>query len=176
MMYWKQGFYDEPQAGAVEISEEYYNQLLAGQSEGKQIVENVEGYLVLIEYKPSIEELKAIKLNELRVYDSSDAVNQFSIDNVSGWLNKSTRVGLMNSISVEQASGRTETSIWLGDTRLTLSIEKAVDMLQQIELYALACYNVTQGHIRTINQLEIKEEIEAYDFRTGYPGKLNFAG
>ena len=49
-------------------------------------------------------------------------------------------------------------------------------MLQQIELYALACYNTTQGHIKAINQLETKEEIEAYNFKTGYPGKLSFLG
>ena len=49
-------------------------------------------------------------------------------------------------------------------------------MLQQIELYALMCYNTTQGHINAINQLETKEEIEVYNFKTGYPGKLNFIG
>lgn len=175
-MYWNNGFYDTQVNGAIEISGEYYNQLLSGQSTGKMIVENEKGFPILIEYESTIEELRIRKLGELQTYDASDAVNQFSINGVAGWLNKSTRVGLMNSISVEQASGRTDTSIWLGDTRLTLSIEKAVDMLQQIELYALACYNVTQGHINAINQLETKEEIEAYDFRTGYPGKLNFTG
>ena len=49
-------------------------------------------------------------------------------------------------------------------------------MLQEIELYALACYNVTQRHINSINQLYTKEEIEAYNFKTGYPGKLSFTG
>lgn len=175
-MYWKDGFYDEPINGSIEITGEYYHELLSGQSAGKLIVENDEGYPILVEYEPTIEELRTQKIDELRTYDASDAVNQFSINGVAGWLNKSTRVGLMNSISVEEASGRTDTSIWLGDTRLTLSIEKAVDMLQQIELYALACYNATQGHINAISQLETKEEIEAYDFRTGYPGKLNFTG
>lgn len=175
-MYWKQGFYDTKVNGSVEISEEYYNQLLSGQSAGKMIVENKKGFPVLVEYEPTIEELRAQKLDELRTYDASDTVNQFSINGVSGWFNKSTRVGLMNSISVEQASGRTETSIWLGDALFVLPIDKAVDVLHQLELYALACHNVTQGHINAINQLETKEAIEVYDFRTGYPRKLNFAG
>lgn len=175
-MYWKQGFYATKVNGSVEISEEYYNQLLSGQSAGKIIAENKKGFPVLVEYEPTIEELRAQKLNELRTYDASDAVNQFSINGVSGWFNKSTRVGLMNSISVEQASGRTEASIWLGDDLFVLSIDKAVDVLRQLELYALTCYNVTQGHINSINQLETKEAIKVYDFRTGYPGKLNFSG
>ena len=86
------------------------------------------------------------------------------------------QVPLMNSISIERESGRSETTIWLNDAKLVLSIEKAIDMLQQIELYALACYHTTQGHIKAINQLETKEEIEAYNFKTGYPGKLSFFG
>lgn len=175
-MYWNNGFYDTQINGAVEINEEYYQELLSGQSAGKLIVENDEGYPILVEYEPTIEELRTQKIGELRMYDASDAVNQFSINGVAGWLNKSTRVGLMNSISVEETSGRTETSIWLGDTLFVLTIEKAANMLRQLELYALTCYNVTQGHINAINQLETKEAIEVYDFRTGYPGKLNFAG
>lgn len=176
MKYWKKGFYDESLDGAVEISVEYWQELLNGQSVGKLIVENEEGYPVLVDYVPAVDEIRVQKLAELRTYDASNSVNQFIINGVSGWLNKNTRIGLMNSITIEKEVGKAETNIWLGDTLFVLSIEKAVDLLQQVELYALACYNVTQGHIRAINQLDTKEEIEAYDFRTGYPGKLNFAG
>ena len=175
-MYWKNGFYDVPIDGAVEITEKYWKELLDGQSIGLIIVENEKGYPILKEYEPTLLELKARKIAELQAYDASESVNSFSIGNVSGWLNKSTRVGLMNSISIERESGRSETTIWLNDAKLVLSIEKAIDMLQQIELYALACYNTTQGHIKAINQLETKEEIEVYNFKTGYPGKLSFWG
>ena len=176
MKYWKQGFYDEPVNGSIEITEEYYSQLLAGQSAGLLIVESKKGYPILVVHEATIEEIRAQKLDELRLFDSSEAVNQFSINGVFGWLNKNTRIGLMNSISIERETGRSETSIWLGDTQFILSIEKAINMLQQIELYALACYNVTQRHINSINQLYTKEEIEAYNFKTGYPGKLSFTG
>ena len=103
-------------------------------------------------------------------------MNQFSINKVFGWFNKSTRVGLANSINIEREVGRSKTNIWLGDTLFILPIEKAIDMLCQLELYALTCYNVTQGHINIINQLETKESIEFYDFRIGYPKKLSFTG
>lgn len=176
MKYWKNGFYDEPVDGSVEIMDEYYNQLLAGQSTGLIIAESKKGYPILVVHEATIEEIRAQKLDELRLYDSSDMVNQFSIDNVFGWLNKSTRVGLMNSINIEKEAGRSETSIWIGDTKFVLSIERAIDMLQQLELYALACFDTTQRHTKAIQQLETKEEIEAYDFKTGYPGKLSFAG
>ena len=175
-IYWKNGFYDVPIDGAVEITKKYWQELLDGQSAGLIIVENEKGYPILKGYEPTLLELKARKIAELQAYDSSELVNSFSIGNVSGWLNKSTRVGLMNSISIERESGRSETTIWLNDAKLVLSIEKAIDMLQQIELYALACYNTTQGYINAINQLETKEEIEAYNFKNDYPGKLSFFG
>lgn len=171
MKYWKQGFYDEPIDGSVEITEEHYQELLAGQSAGL-----IQGYPILVVYEATIEETRAQKLDELRLFDSSQTVNQFSINGVLGWLNKSTRVGLMNSINIEKEAGRSETSIWIGDTKFVLSIERAIDILQQLELYALACYDTTQRHINAINQLETKEEIEAYNFKTGYPRKLNFTG
>ena len=126
-MYWKDGFYDTPQEGAIEITKKYWQELLDGQSAGLIIVENEKGYPVLKEYKQTLLELKAQKISELQAYDSSESVNSFSIDNVSGWLNKATRVGLMNSISIERESGRSETTIWLNDAKLVLSIEKAID-------------------------------------------------
>ena len=94
MKYWKQGFYDEPQEGSIEITEEYYNQLLVGQSAGLFIAESKKGYPILVVHEATIEEIREQKLDELRLHDSSEAVNQFNINGVFGWLNKSTRVGL----------------------------------------------------------------------------------
>lgn len=176
MKYWKNGFYDEPIDGSVEITEEHYQELLVGQSAGLLIAESQKGYPILAIYEPSIEEIRAQKLNELSLYDSSDMVNQFCIDNTRGWWDKATRVGLMNSIAIEKGTGRSETNIWLGDTLFVLPVEKAIDMLQQLELYTLACFDTTQRHTKTIQQLATKDEIETYDFRTSYPGKLSFSG
>ena len=176
MKYWKNGFYDEPIDGSVEITEEYYQELLAGQSTGLIIAESKNRYPILVEYEYDIEEAQKMKVSEIRLYDSSEEVNQFCIDNTHGWWNKATRVGLMNSIAIEKGTGRSETNIWLGDTLFVLPVEKAIDMLQQLELYALACFDTTQRHTKTIQQLVTKDEIETYDFRTSYPGKLSFSG
>ena len=104
MKYWKNGFYDEPINGSVEITDEYYNKLLNGQSAGLQIVENNNGVPILIEYEFTIEDIKNQKLKSLREYDASKSVNQFCINNILGWLSKSDRVGLMNSIYIWTAS------------------------------------------------------------------------
>lgn len=122
----------------------------------------------------TIEELRAQQVNDIIAYDKSDAVNQFYILESPMWLDKEMRVGLMNSINIEKAAGRTETNLWFGGVCFSFPIEQAIGMLNALELYALDCYNTTQRHIAAINALDTKEEVEAYDFTVNYPDKLNF--
>ena len=68
MKYWKQGFYDELVDGSVEIMDEYYNQLLAGQSAGLIIVESKNGYPILVEYEYDIEEVQKMKIYLQKVF------------------------------------------------------------------------------------------------------------
>ena len=68
MKYWKNGFYDELVEGAVEITEEYYNQLLNGQSAGLLIVDNQNGYPILVEYEYSFEDVIKNKVTEIAGY------------------------------------------------------------------------------------------------------------
>ena len=63
MKYWKNGFYDEPVDGSVEITDEHYNQLLDGQSNGLLIVESKNGYPILVEYEYDIEEVRKMKIS-----------------------------------------------------------------------------------------------------------------
>lgn len=174
MKYWKQGFYDEPTDGSVEISEEYYIELLDGQSSGKEIKEDTNRYPILVEHEYSIDDVKSLKISETTSYDQSDAVNSFTLNNVPMWFDKSTRVGLMNSISIEQAAGKTETALWHHATRYVMLISDAIAILNALELYALNSYNVTQSHIATVKGLDTKGEIESYDFTQGYPERLHF--
>ncbi|KAA4057693.1 hypothetical protein F3F49_28775, partial [Bacteroides ovatus] len=109
MKYWKNGFYDEPQEGSVEITEEYYQELLADQSAGLLIVESKKGYPILVEYEYDIEEVIKMKISEIQSFDKSNNVNSFKFKGESVWLDKSTRVGLFNSISVEKETGKTDT-------------------------------------------------------------------
>ncbi len=94
--YWKQGFYDEPQEGSVEITEEYWQELLDGQSSGKEIRENESGYPVLVDHEYTLDELKEMKIADINAYDKSDAVNSFTLSGKRMWLTKEDRVGLVN--------------------------------------------------------------------------------
>ena len=162
MKYWKQGFYDEPVDGSVEITEEYYQELLAGQSAGLIIVESKNCYPILVEYEYDIEEVRKMKISE--------------IQRKSVWLDKSTRVGLFNSISIEKNAGKTHTILWYDAIKYIIPIPDALAMLNEIEMYALNCYNVTQSHIAAVRSLQTIQEVENYNFKIGYPVKLNFPG
>lgn len=91
------------------------------------------------------------------------------------WLDKDTRVGLMNSINIEKAAGRETTTLWLNNINLTIECDMAIQMLSALELYALACYNKTAEHKNTISNLETIQEVNDYDYTIGYPEKLNLS-
>lgn len=59
MKYWEKGFYldQNKEKTRTEISDEYWKQLLDGQSKGKVIVNNENNYPVLEDYKPSQKEV-----------------------------------------------------------------------------------------------------------------------
>ena len=176
MKYWKQGFYDEPVEGSVEITEEYYQELLAGQSTGLIIAESKNRHPLLVEYEYDIEEVRKMKVFEIQSFDKSINVNSFKLLGKSMWLDKNTRVGLFNSISIEKEAGKTETVLWYDAVKYVIQIPDALDMLNTLELYALNCYNVTQSHIAAVRALQTIEEIENYDYTIGYPEKLSFPG
>ena len=123
---------------------------------------------------PTLEEIKAQKVDEILAYDSSSAVNEFSIGGVPMWLDKATRAGLLLRFEAEGKVGRTETTLWNDGQSYTLPLEQAQQILIALELYASACYDNTQSHIAEVQKLDSKEAVEAYDYTTGYPQKLLF--
>ena len=123
---------------------------------------------------PTLEEIKANKVEEILAYDSSSAVNEFSMSGLPIWLDKTTRAGLLLRFEAEAKAGRTSTTLWYNGLPFTLPLTYAQEILIALELYASACYDNTQSHIAEVQKMESKEAVEAYDYTTGYPAKLNF--
>lgn len=113
-------------------------------------------------------------ISKINLYDSSSSVNEFTVSGSPIWLDKATRVGLRLRFESEIAMGITNTVLWYEGVKFELETENAIKMLFAIELYASACYDNTQKHIANVNALETIEEIENYDYTTGYPEKLRF--
>lgn len=86
-------------------------------------------------------------------YDSSPAVNGFMLNGNNVWIDKATRVGLMNSIGIERAAGREMTTLWFGGYAYTIPCDIAINLLSAIELYALQCYTITAEHQHQVSVL-----------------------
>ena len=115
---------------------------------------------------------KKFKIAEIAAYDTSDKVNGFMLNGQTVWLDKATRVGLMNSTTIERDLGSETTELWLGEHNLIIKCDLAIQLLQQLEVYALKCFNVTATHKKEVNSLSTIEEINSYDITKDYPDKL----
>lgn len=128
----------------------------------------------------TLETAKAHITQEITDYDKSNAVNQFFLGDIPLWLPKDTRMGLMNSITMEknvQMARNVETpmtTLWYGDYHFELPCDLALQMLTALELYALECYNVTAQHKANIGEMMSVEDILSYDYTARYPEKLHF--
>lgn len=125
--------------------------------------------------KIKLQQVKQDKLQEIDTYDLSSAVNGFMLNGLLVWLDKATRVGLMNSTTIAKAAGQETTTLWLGGLKLVVDCDKAIQLLSALEMYALECFNVTASHKAAVNELTTIEEVEAYDYKEGYPKMLEMS-
>ena len=111
-------------------------------------------------------------LAEIEKHDTSPAVNGFMLNGQRVWLNKDTRVGLMNSTQIAKAMGKKTTTLWFGGMQIEVNCDKAIGLLSALEMYALECFNVTAAHKKAVAELNTVEEVLGYDYTKGYPEQL----
>ena len=111
-------------------------------------------------------------LEQIDKYDTSPSVNGFMLNGQRVWLNKDTRVGLMNSTSIAKAMGKKTTTLWFGGMQIEVNCDKAIGLLSALEMYALECFNVTAAHKKAVAELNTVEEVLGYDYTKGYPKQL----
>lgn len=121
----------------------------------------------------ALDVIKEMIINDIIEYDRSPEVNVFSLNGIDLWLDKDMRVGLMNSTTIQKAAGRAETILWLDDIQLVIPCDTAIMFLGALEMYALGCFNKTAEHKKKIAAMTDIEDIIKYDYKTGYPEKLD---
>lgn len=122
----------------------------------------------------TLEDAKSERISKIEAYDRSVAVNMFTVNGITMWLDKATRAGLLLRITAEQAMGETVTTLWFGTIKFEIPIERAFNMLYAIEIYASGCYDKTAAHKAAVEKLDSIEAVDAYDYTAGYPMKLTF--
>lgn len=129
----------------------------------------------------TLEEAKEMLLAEIDAYDTSSSVNGFILNgmlipwskNDPNSPNVEKRMGLRQNIADKVALGEENISIWLKGMSFTMPCAQAEVLMRSIENYAYECFNVTASHKQAVSQLTTIEEVKAYDYKTGYPEKLN---
>lgn len=136
------------------------------------------GFEEWVEPEPTPEELlaraKNAKIAELEAYDASEAVNSFTVNGKQMWLDAQTRQQLRISLDAMRDAGRETVTKWFDGQAYAFPTVVWYEMLNAVEVYAADALNVTEGHRAAILALGTVEEVEGYDFTSGYPERLVF--
>lgn len=134
------------------------------------------GYTKFVEPMQTEDELLkqaiAAKIEEIREYDKSTEVNSFSLDGFNAWINREDRIGTRKAIELVKSGGKQECEIWLQGVQLKVNCDLALRLLDEVGRYAYDAYNCTQSHIHAVGLLKTIEEVNNYDYKKGYPKKL----
>lgn len=126
---------------------------------------------------------KKAKIAEIAAYDTSSSVNGFILNgmlvpwskNDPNSPNVEKRMGLRQNIADKVALGEENIAIWLKGMSFTMPCAQAEALMRSIENYAYECFNVTAAHKVAVSELTTIEEVEAYDYKTGYPKMLEMS-
>lgn len=122
----------------------------------------------------ALEAAKARKLAEIDAYDVSENVNGFIIGGSVVWLDRDTRVALRATLEVAQRKGMTQYPMWFGGECYTMDIATELALLDELELYAAHCYNVTALHRHNVSEMDNAADVENFDVTADYRERLNF--
>lgn len=131
----------------------------------------------------TVDEAKEKLIAEIAAYDTSSAVNGFILNGMLiPWSkddpnspNVDKRMGLRQNIADKIALGEENISIWLKGMSFTMPCAQAEVLMRSIENYAYECFNVTAAHKVAVSELTTIEEVEAYDYKAGYPKMLEMS-
>lgn len=122
---------------------------------------------------------KDMLINAINAYDTSDAVNAFTLTrggkSLDYWLPAAKRNQLVGSVTTWSESHEKYT-LDLREYGKSVEIEcnRLLEVLSALEEYAVKCFNTTTSHLNAINQAETIEDVVNYDYTADYPEQLTF--
>jgi len=132
-------------------------------------------------YEELLQQAKDEMLQTIEDYDNSDEVNgciiHYGNEYIPYWADKTTRTTLKEAVRDCIAVGLDKYRLDLREYGVSMEIdcELMLGMLQELEVYAIRCYNKTTDHIYAVKAMDNIEDIEAYDYQSDYPSKLEFS-
>lgn len=150
------------------------NYIPADSTDNEEIIDsnNIKYLPIIINESPNINTIKQVLIKIQNEYDSSDEVNSFTINGITSWVDKITRNSLKETLNVIEKLGQDKYTLWLANNPINLPINQIRNFLDNLELYAINCYQTTSKHISEINKINNLEELFKFDISDGYPQKL----
>ena len=138
-----------------------------------------QGAVPYFDPEPTLEQQIAdaikVKLYEIDMFDASPAVNAFFFNGQQMWIDKATRVGLVNAATAAESLGMSVLTVGIGGLSVTLPPDTLKEMLFKIEMYALDCYNITLAHQNAVQKMTDVTLIREFDVSSGYPEKIELS-
>jgi|GEM_PF-6184149 len=134
----------------------------------------VEWAKVFVPVHLQIQFLKERLKEEIRRYDKSKEVEDFSIGGVHMWLDSNKRTKVWENLMTAQQKGEENVTLRDGGLAFPMTVAMGWQLYYAVLDYARATWDVTEIHLAEAEQLTTVEEILAYDYKQGYPEKLAF--
>lgn len=130
---------------------------------------------ITISWTEDLEATRQYVLGKIAEFDTSDEVNSFEFGDTIMWIDRDTRVSLSRSLDICEKKGDENYNLCVeGVGVVTLPIITIKEMLNEIEVYAIKCYEVTFNHKRAVEALKTCEEVAKYDYKANYPERPVF--
>lgn len=126
-------------------------------------------------YERTVEDARRELLRKIEQYNVSENVDSFIVnDQITTWFTVQERLNYKQSIEAAKLLNIQALSFYIGDIKMDIAPDIAEQMLAMIQLYADQCFMVTKMHTLNVEKLSTIEEIDSYDYKSGYPERLNF--
>lgn len=120
-----------------------------------------------------LDDAKNNKINALEEYN--DSVKDFIInDTLHAWFNPNQLESYTNYINASKLLENQQIQLVIADNLFVTTVNEAERMLASIQLYINQCSIAMFRHKKTIQSMSTVEEVDNYNYTTGYPQKLSF--
>lgn len=127
-----------------------------------------------IKDEQQVELLKEKLLAEIRRYDKSEAVENFTIQGVHMWLNSDMRNKVRENLETAQQKGEGDVILRYNGLAFPMSVTMGWQLYYAVLDYARATWDVTEIHLAKVSKIDNVEDLMSYDYKAGYPAKLAF--
>lgn len=144
--------------------------------------ENTDGTMSFKEttVENTLKGVRDLLIELINEYDVSPEVNGFTIvhdgKELNYWLPAEKRGQLATGIAAKKACGSNTYTLDLREYGVSIDVDcdKLTELLTKLDNYAVESYNVTSKHLNEVKAMTDIEALLAYDYKSGYPEKLNF--